>query len=312
MIDKSFDNKLLNIIPEEDIFRDEPMYKHTTFRVGGPAKRYIKISDVQTIIPLINLIKSHDIPYFITGNGSNLLVSDIGFPGVCLEIGAGLSDICITEENKESVSVRAMAGTLLGSLASFALKNSLSGFEFAAGIPGTVGGAMVMNAGAYGGEMKDVVTQVSLLNCDSRDVITLNNSEMEFDYRRSIIKRRNLIVLSADFSFKRGNSTEIKAIMDDLSYKRREKQPLEYPSAGSTFKRPEGFFAGKLIEDSGLKGYRAGGAQVSEKHSGFIINRENATAADIYRLIREVTETVYVKTGVRLEPEVVMLGEFTG
>ncbi len=309
MLDLSFDNKLLNIIPEESLFRDEPMYKHTTFRVGGNVSRYVVLSKVEEIQGVISLCKEEGVDYWIIGNGSNLLVSDEGLDGVCIEIGDGMKNISISMEEDEAI-LHADAGVLLSMLASFALKNSLTGLEFAAGIPGTVGGAMVMNAGAYGGEMKDIVRSVTALDPETNEIVTIPCEEMAFGYRSSIVKSRGLIVVAADFALGKGDATEIKARMDELAVRRRDKQPLEYPSAGSTFKRPEGFFAGKLIQDSGLMGYSVGGAAVSDKHAGFVINKDKATATDIYRLIKEVTEAVYADTGVRLEPEVIMLGKF--
>ena len=310
MLDLSFDNKLLNIIPEERFFRDEPMYKHTTFRVGGAAERYISVKDADEINDVIAICRDCEVPFWLIGNGSNLLVSDEGLKGVCIEIGADMRDIAITQEANDYMIVTASAGVLLSGLAAFALKNSLHGLEFAAGIPGTVGGAMVMNAGAYGGEMKDVVLSVTALNPADGRIVTLSNEEMQFSYRNSTIRKEGLIVLSVDYHLEKGDAAAIKGTMDELASKRREKQPLEFPSAGSTFKRPVGFFAGKLIQDCDLMGYSVGGAEVSAKHAGFVINKGNATATDIYRLIREVQEAVYADTGVRLEPEVIMLGDF--
>ncbi len=310
MLDLSFDNKLLNIIPEERLFRDEPMYKHITFRVGGNVERYISVANVDEIKSVLELCRLENVPSWLIGNGSNLLVSDAGLPGVCIEIGTNMKDISILGEEDGRLTVSASAGVLLSSLAAFALKNSLTGLEFAAGIPGTVGGAMVMNAGAYGGEMKDVVKSVTALDPNSGEVITISCEDMAFGYRTSCIKSRGLIVVAVDFTLEKGDETEIKATMDDLAKRRRDKQPLEFPSAGSTFKRPEGFFAGKLIQDSGLMGYAVGDAEVSTKHAGFVVNKGKATATDIYRLIREVQEAVYADTGIRLEPEVIMLGEF--
>ena len=306
MWNQSLDNKLINIIPEERIFRDEPMYKHTTFRTGGPVKRFVSVAKESEIIALTQLCEQENVDYYLVGNGSNLLVSDKGIDGLCIELGSSFKNISFQDG-----LIRATAGTLLSSVAREAYDRSLTGFEFAAGIPGSVGGAMVMNAGAYGGEMKDVVQSVRVYDKKNNQIITLNNDEMQFGYRTSAIKQKGYIVLSADFCLREGNAEDIKTQMNELAHRRREKQPLEYPSAGSTFKRPVGFYAGKLIEDSNLKGYSVGGAQVSEKHAGFVINKNNAQAIDIYRLIREVQEQVYADSGIGLETEVVMLGDFS-
>lgn len=305
MTDISIINKLNNIIPEDRIFRDEPMYKHTTFRVGGAARVYINVGSEDELINIIAELNNAGTHYTVIGNGSNLLVSDQGLDGVVLEIGQGMNDITVCG-NK----VTAMAGAMLSAVAMMACRNELAGMEFASGIPGTVGGAMVMNAGAYGGEMKDIVSEVRALNTCTGEIVTISNDKMMFSYRHSVIKDEPLIVTSVTFSLNPGKEEEIKSVMNELNSKRRQKQPLEYPSAGSTFKRPEGFFAGALIEESGLKGYQVGGAQVSEKHAGFVINKDKATATDIYRLICEVKEQVYADSGVRLEPEVIMLGQF--
>ena len=240
------------------------------------------------------------------GKNSNILVSDSGLEGLCIEIGSGFSKI-----NIEGEHIIAEAGAYLSLVAKEAMLGCLTGFEFAAGIPGSVGGAMVMNAGAYGNEMKDIVHKVTVFDLDSKKILELSNSDMEFGYRSSIVKNRNYVVLSAEFCLSKGDEKSIKDKMNDLAVRRREKQPLEYPSAGSTFKRPIGFFAGKLIEESGLKGYSVGGAQVSEKHAGFVINKNNAQAIDIYRLICEVKEKVFADSGVRLETEVILLGDFS-
>ena len=305
MWDLLFENKLMNIIPEERIFRDEPMYKHTTFRVGGPAKAYVSVNGHKELKEVLAICKESDVNVYIIGNGSNLLVSDQGFDGVIIEIGSNMRDISL-----EDCKITAAAGVLLSSLAAFALKNSLTGFEFAAGIPGTVGGAMVMNAGAYGGEMKDVVKRVCVFIPDTEEVKWISVSEMDFAYRHSVVREKGYIVLAAEFELSQGDEAAIKSVMDELAAKRRDKQPLEYPSAGSTFKRPEGYFAGKLIEDSNLKGYAVGGAQVSNKHAGFVVNKGNATASDIHRLICDVRQKVMADAGVELEPEVIMLGDF--
>lgn len=306
MWNNTLDNKLMNIIPEERIFRDESMSRHTTFRVGGPVERYVSIGKKEELKDLIRLCNEENIPRTVIGNGSNLLVSDKGLDGICIEVGKDMRDISVRDN-----VITASAGVLLSILSSFARDNALTGLEFAGGIPGTVGGAMVMNAGAYGGEMKDVVSLVHAYDPKTDEYITLTADEMEFGYRKSIVRNRGLVVTEVEFTLLPGDKDVIKATMDELTIKRRQKQPLEYPSAGSTFKRPEGFFAGKLIEDSGLKGYSVGGAQVSEKHAGFVINKGGASASDIYHLILEVREKVYADTGVRLEPEVICLGDWS-
>lgn len=288
----------------DNVIFDEPMSRHTTFKVGGVADAYVEVMSKEELINLLDYLTDTDVPYYIVGNGSNLLVADDGFRGVI-----------IATEHMRGVEVTGNritceAGCLLSVLANTAYKNALTGLEFAQGIPGTVGGAMVMNAGAYGGEMSRVVESVTVYDIDRHKVIVLKNTDMEFSYRHSVISGSNLIVLSAVFLVEKGESALIKDKMDDFSSRRRDKQPLEYPSAGSTFKRPEGFFAGALIEESGLKGYSVGGAQVSEKHAGFVINKSNATASDVYNLICEVREKVFADSGVRLEPEVIMLGKF--
>ncbi len=303
--------RLCDLLSKERVLVDEPMSRHTTFRVGGPADLFISIESAKELSDVVRILSEEDADYYILGNGSNVLVADSGLRGVVIELGRGFADIELIEESDDSVYIQATAGCLLSSLAAFAHRNGLTGLEFAAGIPGTVGGAMVMNAGAYDGEMKDVVSSVTVYDMSTHESVTLSNDEMHFDYRHSVLKEKEgLIVTSVIYRLVRGDMESIKAKMDDFSQRRRSKQPLEYPSAGSTFKRPAGFFAGKLIEDSGLRGYSVGGAQVSEKHCGFVINRDNATAADIKNLISEVREAVYADTGVRLETEVLMLGEF--
>lgn len=291
-------------VPEEDILSDEPMCKHITFRVGGPAKCLVRISNPEQLRRLVPYFREVEIPYFILGNGSNLLVSDKGYEGVILQLGGNMNRIIV-----EGNTVRAGAGALMSQIARAALEHGLTGFEFASGIPGTVGGGVVMNAGAYDGEMKQVVTKVTVMN-EAGEILELSNQDMEFAYRTSIIKNRPFVVLEVEIELCQGNPEEIRAKMDELARRRREKQPLEFPSAGSTFKRPEGYFAGKLIMDAGLRGYSIGGARVSDKHCGFVINAGNATAADVAEVIQEVQERVKDKFGVTLEKEVIFLGEF--
>ena len=282
------------------ILNNEPMSKHTSFRTGGNADTFIKVESAEDII---NIIKEYYNPIFI-GNGSNLLVSDDGIRGTVVQIYDEFNQISLKEENV----IHADAGALLSKIAAFARDNSLTGFEFASGIPGTAGGAVFMNAGAYGGEMKDVVVNVYAIE-NGKEVV-YNCEEMQFDYRSSIAMKKNLIISGVDYKLTKGNKDKINEIMIDLNSRRREKQPLEYPSAGSTFKRPEGYFAGKLIMDSGLSGYTVGGAMVSTKHCGFVINTGKATSTDIYNLIKDVQRIVLDKMGVKLETEVRLIGEF--
>lgn len=292
------------IVPGSDILRDEPMSRHTTFRVGGEAGILIKISSPDQLIKLIPYLNDIGEPYYVIGNGSNILVGDKGYNGVILEIGSGMSDIRV-----EGNRIKAQAGALLSAIAKTALDNDLSGLEFASGIPGSIGGGVVMNAGAYGGEMKDVVTEVEVMSVNG-EILTISNKDMQFGYRSSIIKMRPFTVLSVTMELTPGDHAAIEEKVKELSARRKEKQPLEYPSAGSTFKRPEGHFAGKLIMDAGMRGYTIGGAAVSEKHCGFIVNKGNATAADVYEVIQEVEEKVKDRFDVTLEPEIVFLGTF--
>ena len=291
-------------VPEEDILTEEPMSRHTTFRIGGEAACFIRISSEEQLRKLIPYFENVGVEYFVLGKGSNLLVGDKGYPGVILQI----SDACQQIE-AEGNRLQVQAGAALSKVALFAMERGLEGLEFAAGIPGTVGGGVVMNAGAYGGEMKQVVESVRVLSSEG-EILTLDNDTMEFGYRTSIIRNRNFTVLSVTFQLREGNREEIRARIEDFQKRRMEKQPLNYPSAGSTFKRPEGYFAGKLIMDAGLRGYQTGGAQVSEKHCGFVINKDNATAADVCRLLRDVQDKVKEQFGVTLEPEVKFLGKF--
>lgn len=291
-------------IPKEYIKADEPMSKHTTFRVGGNADFFVEIGSPVELANMIKYLKQTERDYLVMGNGSNLLVGDKGYEGVILHLGSRFNRI---ETDGETVT--AQAGALLSSVAKAAAQNGLTGLEFASGIPGTVGGAVVMNAGAYDGEMKQVVSKVTVMTEDG-ELLELDNDTMEFGYRTSIIKSRLLIVLEARLTLAKGDAAAIREKMEDFACRRKSKQPLEYPSAGSTFKRPEGYFAGKLIMDAGLRGYRIGGAQVSEKHCGFIINVGNATAADISELMDEVVERVKEQFSVTLEPEVIRIGTF--
>ena len=280
------------------------MSRHTTFKIGGPADYFLMPDKDTDVGRIVKICKESAIPYFILGNGSNLLVGDKGYRGVILQIFKKMNQIRV-EENK----IYAGAGALLSKIAATALAESLTGFEFAAGIPGTLGGAVRMNAGAYGGEMKQVLESVEVMTADG-EFLTIPVEEMGLAYRTSVVEQKNYIVLEAVISLEKGNPEKIKEVMDDLKEKRVTKQPLEYASAGSTFKRPEGYFAGKLIEDAGLRGFRVGDAQVSEKHCGFVINRGNASAAEVMELMRQVEDKVEENSGVRLEAEVRRIGEF--
>ncbi len=295
---------LREIVPNEDILIDELMSRHTTFRTGGPASLFLRPGDEEAALRAVGFLRQQGQPFFILGNGSNLLISDKGYEGVVISL-EKLTGLSLEGDS----TIVAEAGVLNSAIASFARDNALTGFEFAAGIPGTIGGAMIMNAGAYGGEMKDITGSVRVISSDG-EIVTYAGSECDFGYRNSALKRNKDVVISVKLSLSKGSHEEISERMKELALKRKEKQPLEYPSAGSTFKRPEGYFAGKLIEDAGLRGFTVGGAQVSEKHCGFVINKEGATSSDIYELICEVKKRVYEHSGVTLEPEVIMLGEF--
>lgn len=292
------------IVPEERLLFHEPMNRHTTFRVGGEAECMAVVETKEELSQLISYLGRIEQEYFVLGNGSNLLVGDKGYRGIIVKLGPRLSAVGVEKNH-----IAAGAGALLSKVAAAARDAGLSGLEFAAGIPGSIGGAIVMNAGAYGGEMKQVVQMVRVIDKEG-EILTLDNDTMEFGYRTSIIRDRPFIVLGVVLKLTPGNKEEIGARMEELMKQRKSKQPLEYPSAGSTFKRPEGYYAGKLIMDAGLRGYRIGGAQVSEKHCGFVINRGGASAADIREVIEEVQERVKDRFHVRLEPEVIFLGDF--
>ena len=302
-MNKEFCDRLAAIVSSDAIMENEPMSKHTTFRIGGNADMFVS-PKLNQIPDIMALAKEYDVPVTIIGNGSNLLVGDKGIRGLVLSLGKEAEEIVI-QENCMVVG----AGTLLSKAAAEAARNGLSGLEFAAGIPGTLGGAIVMNAGAYGGEMKDVVVSAKVLTPDG-EVIELSRDELDLSYRHSCIPENGYIVLEAVMELTLGNEEQIREVMADFKNRRVEKQPLEYPSAGSTFKRPEGYFAGKLIQDADLRGYTVGGAQVSEKHCGFVVNKGNATAADVCNLINDVKRIVYEKFQVEMEPEVKMIGEF--
>lgn len=314
-MNQTFVKSVTEQLPQLGLLRDEPMKKHTTFRIGGPADYYAE-PDMSRISKLIEIAKACDMPVTVIGNGSNLLVGDKGIRGLVIGIGKGMSEIEVTEAVAQDFTaqdnchiITAGAGAILAAVAAKAAEASLSGLEFASGIPGSVGGAVVMNAGAYGGEIKDVLIDATVLTADG-ELKTVTMDELDLSYRHSIVPEKGYIVLSARFRLTPKPKDEIKSYMAELRAKRVEKQPLEYPSAGSTFKRPEGYFAGKLIMDAGLRGYSVGDAQVSEKHCGFVVNKGEAAAADVLTLIKDVQETVLKQFGVKLEPEVKMIGEF--
>lgn len=296
--------RLQKIVGEACVLVDEPMSAHTTFRVGGPADYFVTVKNAHEIGEILKLCKEMDIPFFLLGNGSNLLVGDQGCRGIVVQTQKEMAAIRV-----EGSKIRAGAGALLSKIGAEALANALTGFEFAAGIPGSLGGACVMNAGAYGGEMKDILTEVTVLTAEGEEKV-IPAKDLELGYRTSTILKNGYIVVEAVVQLEKGDPTAIRARMDELREQRVTKQPLDYPSAGSTFKRPEGYFAGKLIQDAGLRGFQVGGAQVSEKHCGFVINKDHATAADIVSLMEQVSAKVEEQFGVKLEPEVKRIGEF--
>lgn len=296
---------LQRIAGEQAVRLQEPMSAHTTFRIGGPADYFVEAGNESVLKELLLLCKETETPFFILGNGSNLLVSDEGYRGVMISL-RGFDEISFREgEGTETgkTIMTAGSGVLLSKAAMQAAERGLTGFEFAGGIPGTLGGAVTMNAGAYGGEIRDVILSARVMT-KAGDVRELSTEELALSYRHSIIQEKDLIVLSADFAFDHGDEEQIKGQMRQLNARRREKQPLEYGSAGSTFKRPEGYFAGKLIQDAGLKGYRSGDVMVSEKHGGFVVNVGKGTCRDAMRVIEHVQRTVYEQFGVELELEV--------
>ena len=304
MENNRIENKFCTCLGSDNVYRNEPMKKHTTFRIGGPADYYLCPHSAKEIQKVVEICREEKLPYFILGNGSNLLVSDKGYRGAVIQLWKNVSDIGV-----EGCLIHAKAGASLAKIAAQALEEGLTGMEFAAGIPGTLGGAVVMNAGAYGGEMKDILKEVLVMDQQGK-IFTLEKKDLKLGYRTSAVKEKGYIVLAAALELRPGNREEIKKLMEDLKQRRVEKQPLELPSAGSTFKRPEGYFAGKLIMDAGLRGFSIGGAQVSEKHCGFIVNTGGASASDVLALIRKVQKKVRDKFGVELETEVKFLGEF--
>ena len=302
MISGAVVEALQRYVPRDNIHLQEPMAGHITFRIGGPADCFVQLEDEEQLRKVRRYLGLAGVPFFVLGNGSNLLVDDAGYRGVVLQIGQKMSDISV-----QGCHIIAKAGATLRQVAAAALEHGLAGFEFASGIPGTVGGGVVMNAGAYGGEMSQVVNQVRVVSKEGESM-ELDNDTMEFRYRGSVIRGSAFTVTEVTFRLEPGDREAIRAKMEELAARRREKQPLEYPSAGSTFKRPEGHFAGKLIMEAGFAGYRIGGAQVSEKHCGFVINTGDATARDVRALIEEIQARVKERFRVDLEPEIVFLG----
>ncbi len=295
-IENAYSN-LIKCIPKEKILKNEIMSKHTSFKVGGPVDLFITVETIEQLKDTIKILKHQNIEYKVIGNGSNLLVKDEGYRGAIIKPSFNSIEI------KEDI-VEVGAGVKNGMLAQKLLQKELTGFEFAAGIPGTIGGAMVMNAGAHGREMKDIVDAVTYYNCENDEIETIKKEECNFEYRNSKFKNSNVIIIKAILKLQKANSIEIKQKMDEYKQFRIEKQPIEYPSAGSTFKRGADFITAKLIDEAGLKGYTVGGAQVSEKHAGFIINKNNATATDIINLIEEVQKIVYEKFNKKIELEI--------
>ena len=298
-----FEDEIKKILTEEQIIRKESLAKHTTFRIGGPADYFLKPRSEEEIAGILACCKKWKVPCFVLGNGSNVLAEDEGYTGVILHVGKEFSSMEIKRNSDDSCIVRAGAGIMLSKLANEVAKEGLTGFEFAAGIPGMLGGAVAMNAGAYGGEIKDCIQWAKVVTLDGESKV-LTKEELELGYRSSVIQKEGYIVTEAEFLFLKGEQEKIYATMEDYQTRRKEKQPLEYPSAGSTFKRPEGYFAGKLIEDAGLKGYRVGDIMVSDKHSGFVVNVGAGTSKDAHQLLEEVARIVFEKFHVVLEPEV--------
>lgn len=326
MNQKEIEKVLKEKLPSANIKLNEPMKLHTSFKIGGPADFFITANNIQEIREVVNIAKENNLPLKVVGNGTNLLVKDNGFRGIILK--TNLQEIKITKtKNKDEINtkykinemessinckeeyiVNVQSGMALGKLAQILLKNEIGGFEFASGIPGTIGGAIKMNAGAYGGEFKDIVQDVTYLN-EQNDIVVIQNMQCDFSYRHSLFSNKDYIILGCNLKLYKDTKENIKNKLDENLQSRREKQPIEYPSAGSTFKRGEDFITAKLIDECGLKGYTIGGAQVSEKHAGFIINKNNATAEDVISLIKHVTEIVYEKTGKKINLEIEIIGE---
>lgn len=297
-------DRIKQAVGNASVLLDEEMSRHTTFRIGGPADCFVTPGNRDELKEVLKICTEEKVPYFILGNGSNLLVADKGYRGLIIQLFRNMNEIAIDGE-----TVTAMTGALLTQISARAAAEGLTGFEFASGIPGTLGGACVMNAGAYGGEMKDVLVSVEAMSPDG-EVRVFAKDDLDLGYRHSRLMENGYIVLSATLKLKKGEQKEIMATIEDLRQRRTSKQPLDLPSAGSTFKRPTGYFAGKLIQDAGLRGYAVGGAQVSQKHCGFIVNKGGATASDVRSLIAHIQEEVKDKFGVDMYPEVRFLGDF--
>ncbi|MDD3172249.1 MAG: UDP-N-acetylmuramate dehydrogenase [Herbinix sp.] len=302
---EQFYQKLILALPQEQVITKERMENHTSLHIGGEADYFVTPGTIPELCAVVSLCKNENMPYYIIGNGSNLLVSDLGYRGLIIMLGERFGAVWAKDDN----TITAQAGILLAKLANEAAGLGLTGLEFASGIPGTLGGAITMNAGAYDGEMKQCVTAVRVMDEDG-NILILNNDELELGYRSSILQRKNYILVEADIKLANGDEQQIRQKMREFNTQRRDKQPLDKYSAGSTFKRPQGYYAGKLISDAGLRGYQVGGAAVSEKHCGFVINIDNATAKDFLAVIQDVSRIVDEKFGVRLEPEVKFLGNF--
>lgn len=294
--------RIYAVVPEDRVLIDEPMSRHTSFRIGGPASAFVTVNNEEELVSVMQAVSAGGAEHMIIGNGSNLLVSDEGYPGIMVKLGGDFETIA--RDPDDPCRVRVGAAMLMSRTSAFLTENGLSGFEFASGIPGSIGGAVFMNAGAYGGEIKDVVRSVRVMNADGTDLRTVSNEDMQFSYRHSVAEEEGILILSAEMELTEDDPEEIAARVAELQFKRNFKQPVNYPSAGSTFKRPVGGYAAALIEQSGLKGYTAGGAQVSEKHSGFVINIGGASCEDVLAVMRHVRETVLSDSGILLEPEV--------
>lgn len=302
MVSEAVVQALRKFVPEENICLQESMASHTTFRIGGLADCFVQLENTEQLIKVRKYLSQVGVPFFVLGNGSNLLVSDEGFRGVILQIGPKMNRVTV-----EGSVIVAQAGASMAQIARTAMEHELTGMEFASGIPGTIGGGVVMNAGAYGGELSRIVTQVNVVNSEG-GIMELDNETMEFGYRTSTIRNNPFTVTEVILRLEKGDRQQIRERMEELAARRREKQPLEYPSAGSTFKRPAGHYAGQLIMEAGLRGFQCGGAKVSDKHCGFVINTGNATAEDVRKLIREVQARVKDQFNVDLETEVLFLG----
>lgn len=299
--------QLQNIIPQENILEDEPMKKHTSFKIGGNAEFFVKVETLEQLQKILEFTQKNDIQLTVVGNGSNLLVKDSGIRGIVAKISIqGINININTTDGKVEITVK--SGTPIGFLAQKLYQEEITGFEELSGIPGTIGGAVVMNAGAHGKEMKDIVTEITAIDYEGK-IHKFTNKEAEFDYRKSMFSNEKYIIVEAKLELQKGKKEEIKEKMDTYQQYRKEKQPIEYPSAGSTFKRGEDFITAKLIDELGLKGFQVGGAQVSEKHAGFIINKENATADDVLKLTQIIKEKIYEKYGKKIELEVKIIGE---